>query len=118
MLTFAAPARFVSIDTLVRYFSAGASAAATSLKYVGLSATIMDERLGPERIARVFQLSACRTARTDCALRKSFGGSGIAVSALISAYFLGPVCLRGYWASRSTPCLADRSEGAKASAER
>jgi hypothetical protein len=27
----------------------------------------MEEQLGPERIARVFQLSACKTARTDCA---------------------------------------------------
>ena len=27
----------------------------------------MDEQLGPERIATVFRLSACKTARADCA---------------------------------------------------
>jgi hypothetical protein len=50
-----------------RTFSAGASVAAKSLRYIRLSETIMEEQLGPERIARVFQLSACKTARTDCA---------------------------------------------------
>jgi hypothetical protein len=27
----------------------------------------MEEELGPERLARVFRLSACKTAKTDCA---------------------------------------------------
>ena len=67
MLTFASPARLVSIDPLAGYFSSGASLAAKSLRYVGLSATIMEEQLGPEPIARVFRLSACKTARMDCA---------------------------------------------------
>ena len=52
---------------LSRTFSAGASIAARSLKYVRLAETIMEEQLGPERIATVFRLSACKTARTDCA---------------------------------------------------
>ena len=34
MLTFASPARLVSIDPLARYFSSGASLAAKSLRYV------------------------------------------------------------------------------------
>jgi hypothetical protein len=43
------------------------SIAARSLKYVRLAETIMEEQLGPERIATVFRLSACKTARPDCA---------------------------------------------------
>jgi hypothetical protein len=67
MLTFASPARLVSIDTLAGYFSSGASLAVKSLRYLRLSETILEEQLGPERIARVFRLSACKTARIDCA---------------------------------------------------
>jgi hypothetical protein len=66
-LTFATPARLVSIDTLGGYFSSGASLAVKSLRYLLLSETILEEQLGPERIARVFRLSACKTARIDCA---------------------------------------------------
>ena len=52
---------------LPRFFSAGASLAARSLKYVRLSEAILDEQLGPQRIAAVFKLSACKTAKADCA---------------------------------------------------
>jgi hypothetical protein len=63
-----APERhLVSIDTLAKHFAAGAAIAAKSLKYVSLAQTILDEQLGPKRIAAVFRLSACKTARADCA---------------------------------------------------
>ena len=55
------------LDALSFLFSAGASLAARSLKYVRLSEAILDEQLGPERIAAVFKLSACKTAKADCA---------------------------------------------------
>ena len=67
MLTFTAPTRLVSVGRLSRTFSAGASTAAQSLKYVYLAETIMEEQLGPERIATVFRLSACKTSKADCA---------------------------------------------------
>ena len=59
--------QLVSINSLAKHFSAGASLAAKSLKYVRLSEAIHDEQLGPERIAAVFRLSACKTAKADCA---------------------------------------------------
>jgi hypothetical protein len=52
---------------LSRTFSAGASISAQSLKYARLAETIMEEELGPERLATVFRLSACKTAKVDCA---------------------------------------------------
>ena len=61
------PRRLIGVSTLSRFFSAGASLAARSLKYVRLSEAILDEQLGPERIAAVFKLSACKTAKADCA---------------------------------------------------
>jgi hypothetical protein len=61
------PRRLIGVSTLSRFFSAGASLAARSLKYVRLSEVILDEQLGPERIAAVFKLSACKTAKADCA---------------------------------------------------
>jgi hypothetical protein len=59
---------------LSRTFSAGASIAARSRKYVRLAETIMEEQLGPERIAAVFRLSACKTTRPDCAFVILCGG--------------------------------------------
>ena len=32
-----------------------------------MSEAILDEQLGPQRIAAVFKLSACKTAKADCA---------------------------------------------------
>ena len=61
------PRRLIGVSTLSRFFSAGASLAARSLKYVRLSEAILDEQLGPERIAAIFKLSACKTAKADCA---------------------------------------------------
>ena len=66
-LNLAAPPRLISISALNRFFSAGASISAKSLRYVRLSEAIQDEQLGPERIAAVFKLSACKTAKADCA---------------------------------------------------
>ena len=57
----------ISLGMFSRTFSAGASVAAKSLRYIRLSETIMEEQLGPERIATVFRLSACKTAKADCA---------------------------------------------------
>ena len=62
-----APPRLISISALNRFFSAGASMSAKSLRYVRLSEAIQEEQLGPERIAAVFKLSACKTAKADCA---------------------------------------------------
>jgi len=67
VLNLVAPPRLISISALNRLFSAGASISAKSLKYVRLSEAILDEQLGPERIAAVFRLSACKTAKADCA---------------------------------------------------
>src|SRR6476660_2891320 len=67
MLAFTARTHLVSVGMLSRTFSAGASIAAQSLKYVRLAETIMEKQLGPERIATVFRLSACKTAKADCA---------------------------------------------------
>ena len=50
---------------LNRFFSAGASISAKSLRYGRLSEAIHDEQLGPEQIAAVFKLSACKTAKAD-----------------------------------------------------
>jgi hypothetical protein len=61
-----APPRPIAVSMLSRTFSAGASIAARSLKYVRLAETIVEEQLGPERIAAVFRLSACKTAKADC----------------------------------------------------
>ena len=83
MLAFTAPTRLVSVGRLSRTFSAGASIAAQSLKYVRLAETIMEEQLGPERIAMVFRLSACKTAKADCAF--------ILLSGSISKYRTAPV---------------------------
>jgi len=47
---------------------AGASLAARKLKYPSLAAAIFEERLEPQAIARLFKLSAGKTARADCAL--------------------------------------------------
>jgi hypothetical protein len=66
VLDLAAPPQLVSINALAKHFSAGASLAARSLKYVRLSEAI-HEQLGPERVAAVFRLSACKTAKADCA---------------------------------------------------
>jgi hypothetical protein len=62
-----APRRLIGVSTTSCIFPAGASVAAKSLKYVCLAETILEEQLGPERIATVFRLSACKTARADCA---------------------------------------------------
>jgi hypothetical protein len=61
------PPRLIAVSMLCRTFSAGASIAARSLKYVLLAETIMEEELGPERIATMCRLSACKAARPDCA---------------------------------------------------
>jgi hypothetical protein len=47
-----------------------------------LAETIMEEQLGPERIATVFRLSACKTAKADCAF--------ILLSGSISKYRAAP----------------------------
>ena len=65
-LNLVAPPRLISISALNRFFSAGASIS-ESLRSVRLSEAIHDEQLGPERIAAVFKLSACKTAKADCA---------------------------------------------------
>jgi hypothetical protein len=62
-----APHRLIGVSTLSRFFAAGASVAAKSLKYASLGQAILEEELGPQRIATVFRLSACKTARADCA---------------------------------------------------
>src|ERR1700745_1701016 len=88
MLAFTAPTRLVSVRRLSRTFSAGASIAAQSLKYVRLAETIMEEQLGPERIATVFRFSACKTAKADCAF--------ILLSGSISKYRAAP----GGWSAQ------------------
>jgi hypothetical protein len=68
VLEYLGPApSLISVGMLSRTFSAGASISAHSLKYARLAETIMEEELGPERLARVFRLSACKTAKVDCA---------------------------------------------------
>jgi hypothetical protein len=52
MLAFAAPTHLVSVGRVSRTFSAGASIAAQSLKYVRLAETIMEEQLGPSLSCR------------------------------------------------------------------
>src|SRR4029078_5350257 len=83
MLDFTEPTHLVSVGRLSKTFSAGASIAAQSLKYVRLAETIMEEQLGPERIATVFRLSASKTAKAACAF--------ILLSGLISKYRAAPV---------------------------
>lgn len=80
--TLPEPPRLISVAALCRFFSAGASLAARSLKYVRLAETIMEEQLGPERIATVFRLSACKSARADCAF--------VLLSGSISKYRAAP----------------------------
>ena len=49
-------------------FLAGASVAAQSLGYCGLADIIVEEQLGAERIAFLFDLSASKTRDTDLAV--------------------------------------------------
>ena len=93
MLTFTAPTGLVSVGRLSRTFSAGASIAAQSLKYLHLAETIMEEQLGPERIATAFRLSACKTAKADCAF--------ILLSGSISKYRAAP----GGWSAQPESVL-------------
>jgi len=93
MLAFTAPTHLVSVGRLSRTFSAGASIAAQSLKYVRLAETIMEEQLGPERIATVFRLSACKTAKADCAF--------VLLSGSISKYRVAP----GGWSAQPESSL-------------
>ena len=46
---------------------AGCALGAQKLQYLRLAETIRNEQLGPLAIARLFRLSACKTARPDCA---------------------------------------------------
>ena len=55
-------------------FAAGAAVAAQSLGYRGLADIIVEEHLGPERIALLFDLSASRTRDTDLAVILIAGG--------------------------------------------
>ena len=55
-LNLVAPPRLISISALNRFFSAGASISAKSLRYVRLSEAIHDEQLGPDRGPGFFAL--------------------------------------------------------------
>jgi hypothetical protein len=91
--TLPEPPRLISVAALCRFFSAGGSLAARSLKYVRLAETIMEEQLGPERIATVFRLSACKSARADCAF--------VLLSGSISKYRAAP----GGWSAQPESSL-------------
>jgi hypothetical protein len=68
MLTLLAPApSLISVGMLPRFFSAGAAIAARELRYVHAAELIISEVLSPQRVASMFKLSACKTAKVDAA---------------------------------------------------
>ena len=68
MLTLLAPApSLISVGLLSRFFSAGAAIAARELRYVHAAELIIAEALSPQRVASMFRLSACKTAKVDAA---------------------------------------------------
>ena len=68
MLTLLAPApRLISTETLNHFFRAGAAVACRELRYVHVAELILSEAMIPQRVASMFKLSACKTAKRDCA---------------------------------------------------
>jgi hypothetical protein len=57
----------ISTETLNRFFSAGAAVACRELRYVHAAELIVSEAMIPQRVASMFKLSACKTAKPDCA---------------------------------------------------
>ena len=68
MLTVTPSISLVSTDTLARYFAAGASLAARSIRYHRAADMILADQLTAERIVRLFSSSASTKWRQDAAM--------------------------------------------------
>src|SRR6516164_426102 len=68
MLTVTPSFRLVSTDTLARYFAAGASLAARSIRYHRAADMILADQLTSERIVMLFSSSASTRWRQDAAM--------------------------------------------------
>ena len=68
MLTVTPSAHLVSTDTLARYFTAGASLVARSIRYPRVADMILADRLTAERIVMLFSSSASKKWREDAAM--------------------------------------------------
>jgi len=68
MLTGTPPMHLVSTDTLARYFAAGASLAARSIRYPHAADMILADQLTAERIVMLFSSSASKKWREDAAM--------------------------------------------------
>src|SRR6516225_4438548 len=68
MLTVTPSISLVSTDTLARYFAAGASLAARSIRYPRAAGMILADQLTAERIVRLFSSSASTKWRQDAAM--------------------------------------------------
>ena len=68
MLIVAPPAPLVSTDKPARYFAAGASLAARSVRYPRAADMILADQLTAERIVMLFSTSASKKWREDAAM--------------------------------------------------
>jgi hypothetical protein len=93
-------AQFAGRGATMDAFAAGAATAARSLGYRGLADIIVEEHLGPERIARLFALSAGKASAQDLAVILSAGA--------IARFKLSP----GGWSGEIESRLAQEASAA------